>query len=526
MRTAALLLLLSVIPLAAAGAQASGPAVGTAGASAGAASGAATTPSGTTEAGAAAPAAGTPAAVAAAPAGPDLSIPLDAAKTWNVGFTVFTSESLSAENAYLAYSLPLLLRDQVSGISLHSLGDDERASVRTALASNAVAVAETAITAARREHDALLFSVTAATDAARKAAADHLQFAEARRDFLLTIDAARIDVASDKPISVVVGKGQGKLLDEPLVPPAVYCARQGLDLLVGGTIREIQGYLLVDVWAYQAARDTMIISTREAALREDLYADLEGLGAELTGAVLGREWSIVAFAPTPPESSLYVDGKLVASGTSPALYLEPGDREIRITAPGYGEVTRTLPLSPGKPGRIDDTLPETSPGTIAFTTDPPGAALHIDSRWAGVTPLVIDTPPRRSRGVLELDGYYPVPLSLGPGSESEMTLTLPPDLGPRDVRQDKARDAFYTSFSWFAASIPIPLFAYGLVFDFGVQSADYQVNGQRAQAAAALSAYNGFLVGYYGGVAISAALFVWMITRIVEYVTVANGIAG
>jgi hypothetical protein len=510
MRTAALLLFLAAIPLAAGG-QATYPA--------GAAATAGQAP-GATPAGAAA------AAPAAKPAGPDLSIPQDASKAWNVGFSVFTAEDLSPENAYLAYSVPLLLRDQVSGISTHSLTEDERSSVRAALAARAVTAAAAAITAARREHDALLFAVTAATDAARKTAADHLQSAVARRDFLLTVDTSLVDVAAEKPVTLVEGTGQGKLLDEPPVPPAVYCARQGLDLLVGGTIREVQGYLLVDVWAYQAARDTMIISAREAAVREDLYADMEGLGGQLTGAVLGREWSIVAFAPSPPESSLYVDGALAASGASPALYLEPGDREIRITAPGYGEVTRTLTLAPGKPARIDDTLLQVSPGTISLVTDPPGASLHVDSRWAGVTPLVVAAPPRRSRGVLELDGYYPVALSLGPGSPPEMSFTLPPDLGPRDVRQDKARDAFYTAFGWFAASIPIPLFSYALIFDFGVQSADYTVNGQLAQAAAAKATYNGFLAGYYGGVAISAGLFIWMVTKIVQYVTVANGIAG
>ncbi len=423
MRTAALLLLLAFIPLASSG-QAAGAAggTGTTAASGQPVGATSTTPAGSpTGAGSAA----TPAATAQS--GPDLSIPQDPSKAWNVGFSVFTAQDLSPENAYLADSIPLLLRDQVSGISIHSLTEEERSAARAALAAKALAAAEAAITTARREHDALLFAVTRATDAARKAASDHLQFTVARRDFLRTMDTSLITVAEEKPVTIVEGTGQGKLLDEPQVPPSVYCARQGLDLLVGGTIREIQGYLLVDIWAYEAARDTMIISTREAALREEIYANMEGLGGELTGAVLGREWSVVTFAPSPPESSLYVDGTLVASGASPALYLEPGDREIKITASGYGEVTRTLTLFPGKPGRIDDKLEQVSPGTISFTTDPPGAVLHIDSRWAGVTPLVVDTPARRSRGVLELDGFYPVPLSLGPSSPSQMSFTMPPD---------------------------------------------------------------------------------------------------
>jgi hypothetical protein len=462
----------------------------------------------------------------ATPSVPDLSIPNDTATAWTLGFSVFTATGVGAQSAYLASSIPLLLRDQVSGIVTHTLTDAERDAARAALLGRARTAADLAVTAVRREHDALLFAGATPTDAQRAAAADRLSAALARRDFLAALDLSRIEVAAEKPVRMAQGTGDGKLLAEPRVPQAVYCARNGLDLLVGGSIREVQGYVIVDTWVYEAAGDRIIVSQREAAQREDLYGDLADMAVLLTGAIVGRPWTVVAFAPTPPQSSLAVDGTLVSSGSAPALYLVPGDRTITIAAPGYTPVTRTVTLAPGTTTRVDDTLAMAEPGSIALSSYPPGATLHLDSLWAGETPLVIPSPAQRSRGVLELDGYYPATTSLGPGSAAALTVILKPDEGPRDDLQKKARDRFYRSFGWFAASLPLPLFSYALVFDYYGRQQQFLARGLLDGAASSLQASQAFLVGYYGGVALSTGLFIWMVTRIVEYVTVANGIAG
>ena len=100
-----------------------------------------------------------------------------------------------------------------------------------------------------------------------------------------------------------------------------------------------------------------------------------------------------------------------------------------------------------------------------------------------------------------------------------MSYSLQKDIGPRDTAQKKARDEFYTSFGWFAASLPLPLFSYAFYVDnyvlgFNTGSTSAQLTGQI------------FYYSYYAGVAISAALFTWMVFRIIHYVAVSNGIAG
>jgi hypothetical protein len=390
------------------------------------------------------------------------------------------------------------------------------------VAARTLAEADKAVTSLRREHDAVLFSGSVQTDAAVKVAAERLRLAVARQDFLRSLDTSLITIPVDKPVALAAGAGEGKLLDAPAMAPAEYCQRNGLDLLVGGTVREVQGYLLVQVWAWDATRASFVISIRNAALREELYGELPSIASELTTVVLGKDWALVAFAPQPPESSLYVDGALVASGASPAIYLDPGAREIRISAPGYDEISRTLTLAPGASVRLDDALSKTQPGTIEVASDPPGATLYVDSLWAGVTPIAIERPAQRSRGVLDLKGYYPGELELGPSTAGAVSLTLTPDTGPRDVRQNKARDDFYASFAWFAASIPIPLFSYALVFDFAVETQDFIRAGQLTDAVRAQSWSRAFLYSYYGGVALSTGLFAWMVVRIVQYVAAAN----
>ncbi len=315
----------------------------------------------------------------AAPTGPDLSIPKDGDASWTIGFSAFSAEGLSTENEYLAYSLPLLLMDAASGLTTHTLSDEEKGLVARAVIDRELATADAAITSARHDRSALVFGDAPPTDAARAAADAKITFAEARRTFLEALDLSKIAVADTKPIAVKKGTGAGMLLDTPLVPPAVYCARQGIAMLVGGSIREGQGYLLLDVWAFDAARGKTVFTSRNAAQRDELYTSVASMGRDLAADILGTPWALVVFSPSPQQASLSVDGKLAVTGGSPALYLSPGPHELRIAAPGYDEVVRSVTLEQGTETRIDDALVRSSPGAVTVSTDPEGADLYLDS---------------------------------------------------------------------------------------------------------------------------------------------------
>jgi hypothetical protein len=446
-------------------------------------------------------------------------VPVDQGKEWNVGFSVFDAEGLSPENAYLAFSLPLLLADEVSGLETHTYSADEGDLARRAIVSREIMTADQGITKIRKERDGLLFGTAPPTPSALQAVDARLAAVQARRDFLLNLDAELVDVKTEKPVKLKEGSGVGKLLDPHLVPAAVFCARQGLDLLVGGSLREVQGYLVMDAWAYDAVRGRTVFTAREAAQRDELYAALPTAGKDLAGVILGRPWAKISFSPDPASASLFVDGKLVASGVSPALYLSPGDHDMRVTSPGCVEETRSISLAAGQELSFAVTLVREGAGSVTVSSDPSGASLYLDSLWMGRTPFSFEKPLTRSRAVLSLSGYYDLPFSVGAETTPEVSVTLVKDVGPRDTAQKKARDDFYSAFGWFAASLPLPLFSYAFYVD------NYVLGFNTGSTSAQLSS-NLFLVSYYGGVAISVALFTWMVFRIIHYVSVSNGSAG
>ena len=318
-------------------------------------------------------------------------MPKDTDAVWQIGFSIFSTENLSPENAYLSYSLPLLLKDAASGLSEHTLSDQERNLVARAAITRELATADAAISTASKDRGSLAWSDTTPTDASLAAADARVATAQARRDFLAALDPALVQVAATKSIRIKEGTGAGMLLDLPAVPPDVYCARQGIEMLIGGSLREVQGYLLLDVWAYDALRGQMVYSSRNAAQRDELYASVGSMGRELVSLVLGRAWSRVIFSPDPKGAALYVDGSLIVTGASPALYLLPGFHEVTISASGYGEITRTVTLDDGGETTIDDVLQKSAGGTITISTDPEGADLYVDSVWEGTTPFALIT---------------------------------------------------------------------------------------------------------------------------------------
>jgi hypothetical protein len=516
MKESAALLLILLLPVMAAQGQAAAAEAGTPAAT------------GTPAAAGTAAATGTPAAPAAAPdpTKADLSVPADTAKQWVVGFSVFDAKGVSPENAYLAFSIPLLLKDAVSGLAGHTIADDERALLQKAVIARERLKAEQALTAARRDRDALLFSGAPPDPAALKPLDLRAAAIILRLDFLSSLDPATLTVPAEKSIGMKEGSGPGKLLDVSGLPADAYCARQGLDLLVGGSIRQAGGYLLVDTWAYDATRGRVTVSTREAAQRDEMYVTVPLWGKDLIATILGRAWSLVAFAPDPPDSSLYVDGTLATAGASPAIFLVPGIREITVSASGYRSITRTVELLPGDETPLAISLVRQTAGSVFISSVPAGADMYLNAVWEGKTPFLMELPTERSRGVLSLPGYYDLPFSLGADSPIQLSFSLLPDLGAREIAQKKARDEFYTSFAWFAASIPIPLFCNAFALDYALLRNDYLAQGQVSQAAAAQMGAQVFLAGYYVGIAISASLFTWMVFRIIHYVSVSNGTAG
>lgn len=132
----------------------------------------------------------------------------------------------------------------------------------------------------------------------------------------------------------------------------------------------------------------------------------------------------------PAGGMVVIDG--VERGTTPVAVrgLEVGTRRVTVTHQGYRAVSREITLTTDRPSRAVEfalepvgrptatpatrarTIPATSAritGTLRVESRPVGAAVAIDGRRAGVTPLTVaDLPPGRYTVRLERPGYRPV----------------------------------------------------------------------------------------------------------------------
>jgi hypothetical protein len=443
-----------------------------------------------------------------------------------VGFCVFNAERLPTEDQYLTYSIPLMLKNQLAALASHSLSDEEREDLRKNLVTHELETVDKNITGFFKERDALLLDSYGPDVPSTQTVDDKIKAALARRDFLKKLDLSLIKVADQKPVTVKEGTGVGKLFDALSVPASAFCDSEGLDLLVGGMVREVQGYVILDIWAYSATSQSVVVSFHDAAREEEVYQSVPNAGQELTGLFLGKPWATISFTPDPSESSLYVDGKLVATGRTPVLYVAPGTLDIRVSAPGYRDLTQTMTVSPDQEVSLSVTLEKREAGAILISSTPAGADVYVESVWKGRTPLALDKPFARTRVDLSEKGYYDMFFSMSESSPPELSFVLQPDTISRDAIQKQARNEFYNSFAWFAVSLPIPLFSYAFALDSSVQESEMLGQGNYSGASNAQATATFFYGAYIAGAIVSASLFTWMIIKIIHYVSVSTRTAG
>jgi len=141
----------------------------------------------------------------------------------------------------------------------------------------------------------------------------------------------------------------------------------------------------------------------------------------------------VAFKTVPEGAAIIIDGK--SMGTSNVTFsLSPGDHTVKITKPGYREMTASLMVEAAGAGplkqeyKLVPQIPEL--GTLEVTSDPPEAEVFLDDSEApaGRTPLVKRLPGGKVRIKVRMAGYQDrmdeVEVRAGQRSPLLSTLTL------------------------------------------------------------------------------------------------------
>ena len=145
---------------------------------------------------------------------------------------------------------------------------------------------------------------------------------------------------------------------------------------------------------------------------------------------------------TPAGAAVYVNGDYRGTTLS-TLYitqLQPGTYTLQLVLPDYQTATRTADVQAGiiNDIRVDmvPVAPGPSPdttGQVTVSTSPQGAAIWLDTKYRGNTPLLLAGIPQGNHAItLKMDGYrdWSSTVNVQGGSYAEISTTLSPGSSP------------------------------------------------------------------------------------------------
>jgi len=230
------------------------------------------------------------------------------------------------------------------------------------------------------------------------------------------------------------------------------------------TLDKLPGYLSVETPGVAGAEvlvsgapagNTPVSGLELAAGEHPIVIRARGY-AEFSGSVtiegLGRRQTlsatlIPASAPVTVESStagarLWVDGEEL--GALPLVAeLPAGPRALEIRAPGHKTWKDTIPVAAGEARTVGPVALAPADGLLRIASDPPGASIALDGRYAGTTPAALALAPgREHRIAISKAGYASAARTarLRAGEESTINVTLNSEQG-RVILNVEPRDA-------------------------------------------------------------------------------------
>ncbi|MFP4373111.1 MAG: PEGA domain-containing protein [Spirochaetaceae bacterium] len=449
----------------------------------------------------------------------DVEIPHDERDEYLVGFQVFSGEDLSEENELLARSIPRLLRERLSTLPEHELSDAEREAIARSLLDEAIRKAGDELDAAVAARAELRFE-TGREDTRRRrieAAEEKVAEARAKLDAVRAVDPGTIEVAERKPLSFDEEDA------EPFDPDelrARLAREEDLDLLVTGSIEELDGSIVVDVQAYNRFLERVVYEETFVGEPGGTDALVAPVREDLAEVFLGRPWGTLSVTTSRDDTAVYVDDRLVGFGEVTVDYARTGRREVRVARDGIDERSRVVNVRPSRTTEVDLSSEVREADTVRIESRPSGADVYLGSIWQGVTPITLARPEATRTVILSRDGFLDETVVLSRAAPDRVSRELVPDPGNWPELVQERRDRFYRAFGWFALSIPVPVMLNGMYQDIaalypgGRPSPELSDEEARRLAGTA----NTLLWSARGTAAVSTGLFVNMMVHLIQYI--------
>ena len=421
-------------------------------------------------------------------------LPADPRGDWRVGFTALRAVHLAAEDSYLGRAIPRLLQERLTPIRRHRLAPDEQLGRARRVLAEAVGAQRRSVVELQRQRDrqALARADTASLD-------EQLAAARERLRELRELAPEELEIAAHKPLAMAPAGSDEPRLPAPRFAPLQAARDADLDLLVTGVLEAVEGVLFLRLEALDDNLGRPLLTYRGVVRREAVADTLEELERQLAPLLTGEPWGALAVHPTPAQSAVYVDGALAGRGATEVPYLPLGEYTIRVTAPRHEPLERTVTLA-GSAATVAPVLEPLPPQPVTIVSEPSGAALYLDSRYLGTTPLQVTAAARPARGLLRLAGYRDAAFVLRPAAAgAPLRFDLALDEYDLAQRQREQRDRFYDRFGAAVVSLAGPL----ILFTAAGEA------GQPGSARPAAGAEHGLLIGGgFASLALTGALLV------------------
>jgi formylglycine-generating enzyme required for sulfatase activity len=177
---------------------------------------------------------------------------------------------------------------------------------------------------------------------------------------------------------------------------------------------------------------------RVLEIQADHYQDIK-TEVQITGCAKEQSlefalvpgWSDVFISSIPEGATVSVDGK--SAGNTPLkIELPEGNYLLQISADGFKSWQTQLSVGLNQTQSIKDIRLQPADGTLALQTEPSGANVTIDQKFAGKTPLEVQLPATSEHEIrIAKAGYENVSrrVQVATGKLKKMTVDLKPVLG-------------------------------------------------------------------------------------------------
>jgi hypothetical protein len=437
-----------------------------------------------------------------------------------------------------AVTFPRLLYESLAAIDERDRDGEEQRAYAARRLSEAMRDAAVRLSSAVTARDRLLFD-RAVDDERRESADEAVTLARELLAVLEATDPADIPTDATRSLAFWDGHDEGRLLavpgrsDDDAATAAgaprtdeliALTESEDLDLVLWGTVEEIEGYLAIDLFLFHRFLEASAAAGGTVARPEDVGLEAPVVARESAGALLGRPYARLEVVADDPDASITVNGKLRGFGEAVAPYLRPGRHELYVEAEGSRPVHREVDLQPDETVVERVELEPLSARAVRLQSSPAGANVYADSVWVGRTPLEHRFPAAPTVVRLRRDGYLESRFVVDADSPAVVTRALLPATidWSEELRQE--RDDFYRALTWFVVSLPFTVVLNGgyesVRGAFPPDGTGTLTDAERARLA---RLGNIFYWSSVGSTLVNVGLFINLAITVFDYVEVGEG---